>query len=94
VAGTKLVLNDGIFDLDRCTVEIPATTPDLYQSFNLAKGDELNMFDLLSSGPFFDVHPLDYVPQFELNYSPVNSITGGFDIDHQNFKYYPNSRVV
>lgn len=91
--GSKIILNDGVFDLDRCCVDIPVTTPDHYEVFNGAKDDELNMFDLMESGPFYDVHCLGYTPKFELNYSPFDGPALGFDIDHQDFHYYPNSRA-
>lgn len=95
VPGTKLILNDAAFDLDKCLVEIPITTPDKYEAFNKAKGDEVNFFDLMVSGTFYDINVLDYIPKFEVNYSEVNYPVGTntFDITDQHFAYYPNKRA-
>lgn len=98
VPGSKLVLNTGVFDLDRCTLDIPVTIPDVYEVFNAAKDDELNMFDLLISGPFYDVNVLDYYPKFEVNYSIISNLAslggpGWFDLSSQAFGYYPNSKA-
>lgn len=95
IEGTKIVLNNGVFDLDRCTVDIPVTTPDLYEVFNSAKGDDINFFDLLISGPFYDVKVMDYIPNFETNYSEIVPAggTGTFGIGAQNFNYFPNSKA-
>lgn len=95
VEGTRIILNDATFDLDRCTVDIPITTPDPYEVFNAAKGDDINFFDLLISGTFYDINVLDYVPNFETNYSEIvpPGGTGTFGIGSQNFDYFPNSKA-
>ena len=85
----KLILNTGTFNLDRCTLEIAVTPMDVYQNFNTAKNDELNIFDCTAAK--VSVNLYDYVPTYEYNVTAAE--IDGMDLTHQNFSHYPNKRA-
>lgn len=88
ITGTKVRLSEGQWDLDKCTVTIPVTTPDPYECINLKKDDELNIFE--APGDAAAVEFYDYTPYFEYQISSAG--TDGADFEDQQFEWYPNRR--
>lgn len=89
LAGTKVKLSQGQWDLDNCKVTLPVINTDPYECINENKGDQINLFD--TTGGAQSVILYDYDPLFE--YAVKEVVVEMMEYSDQAFENYPNRRA-
>jgi len=72
----RIALNDGDFDLDRCTIELKLSETQLYSCFEDNKGQEINVLDLLAIRRTVSLIPPDIELEFLTQHVTTHPETG------------------
>lgn len=67
IAGTRIKLSDGTWNLDLCTVSIKVSSEDKYEDLNANKSDTLDIFNVAGEDKGITVDFTDGTIQFEFN---------------------------